>query len=341
MKRRMIGFLVGFLSIPILFFFFYQRVRIEPAPLQIYPEGLGAVPCEEILKTAPDMPKQLHQEVTRWIQNNNSLISKLLIIPILNSSDMLKDFKKSLSDEIKDINLSKHNYIFDINSEIAPAVIKISGLSSRITSIISSLGHDPHHGKWRNRNDLIYQATRTTIPTQQHIAGAATQMLLDKMQSNLISPVNTYLYHIPGRPETCDDRNYLIVQEKLIGYRPFSSLDVALKRKFLTSIPLAELYRAIKFANLWDISEDNLWVHEDMNKVAYPDGEKPNNEGYGKNARWKVAILGHDLDKLKYNIRNWYDGGHRKFEEILKKYSPELIDAWNDLYNNDPVVQYK
>ncbi len=340
MNYKNIGFLVVFLSLLILFFFLYQRVGIEPAPVQIYPEGLGAVPCDVILKSATDMPEPLRNEVTRWIQNNNKLVSKLLTMPTLTSTTMLKAFKNSLAAEIKDINLSKHNYIFDIASQQTPAVIKIAGIPSRISSRISSLGYDPHAGKWCKRDDLIYHATRKAIPTQQHITGAATQILLNKLQSDLVLPVNTYLYHIPGRPETCDDSNYLVVQEKLAGYTPFASLDDALKREFLASLPLAEWYRAIKFANLWNISEDNIWVHEDMDKIAYPDGEKPNNEGYGKNARWKVAILGHDLYKAKHNIRNWYDGGHRKFEMILKKYSPELVDSWNDLYNNDPKVQY-
>ncbi|TET34278.1 hypothetical protein E3J61_03050 [Candidatus Dependentiae bacterium] len=339
MNYKHIGFLFIILSCSILFFFLYQRVGIKPAQVQIYPDGLGALPCDFILKSATNMPEPLHQEVTRWIQSHNKLVSKLLTIPNLTSTAMLKDFKKSLAAEIKDINLSKHNYIFDINSEKTPAVIKIAGIPSRISSRISSLGYDPHSSKLRKKDDLIYHATRKAIPTQQHIAGVATQILLKQLQSKLISPVNTYLYHIPDRPETCDDNNYIVVQEKLAGYVPFASLDNALKRKFLTSIPLAELYRAIKFANLWDISEDNIWVHEDMDKIAYPDGEKPNNEGYGKNARWKVAVLGHDLDKAKYNIRNWYDGGHRKFEAILKNYSPELVDAWNELYSNDPEVQ--
>ena len=341
MNYKHIGFLVIILSLLILFFFLFQRVSIEPAPVQIYPEGLGSLPCDVILKSATNMPEPLRQEITHWIQNNNNLVSKLLTIPTLSSETMLKNFKKSLATEIKDTNLSKHNYIFDINSQQTPAVIKIAGIPSRISSRISSLGYDPHSSKVQKKDDFIYHATRKAIPTQQNITGAATQILLNQLQSTVVSPVNTYLYHIPGRPETCDDSNYIVVQEKLAGYIPFASLDDALKRKFLTSIPLAELYRAIKFDNLWDISEDNIWVHEDMDKIAYPDGEKPNNEGYGKDARWKVAVLGHDLNKAKYNIRNWYDGGHRKFETILKNYSPELVDAWNELYNNDPEVQQK
>ncbi len=338
MKYYLLGFIAVSLSVLPFFFFFRKKGALEPAAIQIYPKGIGSLSCDALLEIATDIPDNLRQEVTNWLQNNKKLVSQLLTIPPLNSATMLKDLKATLHAKTKDINLSKRNYVFDIDSQHTPAVIKIAGIPSRMASMISSLGYDPYTTSEEKINSLIDQATRTPIPTQQHISNAATQRLLKTLHSELIAPINTYLYHLPHRPKTCDDRNYLIVQEKLVGYRPFASLNDALKTAFLTSIPLEELYRAIKFAQLWNISEDNIWVNEDMQAIAYPNGEKPNNEGYGKNARWKVAILGHDLDKSKYNIRNWYDGGHRKFEEILKKYTPELVEKWNTLYNDDPEV---
>jgi hypothetical protein len=323
------------------FVYIHQRNALRPAPLQTYPAGLGSVPCEVLLKTATEMPEALHKNVTAWVNTNRALISSLVTVPPFRSCQQFKQFNDKICNKTKDINLSNHNFIFDINSQETPAVIKIAGFPSRISSMVSSLGYDPYKSKWCYRNDIIHRATHRTIPTQQHISRAATQKLLNQLSlsTDFITPLGTYLYHLPDRPESCDDRNYIIVQEKLIGYQPVSSLDERKKRLFFRTVKLEQIYRAIKYANLWDMSEDNLWISADFDKIAYPDGEKPNNEGYGEQAQWKVAILGLDLDKLKFNIRNWYDGGHRKFEAMLRNYAPKRVKAWNSLYINDPEVQ--
>ena len=302
---------------------------------QQYPQSMGSISCDTLIQQASAIPPNLKQAVDLWVQNNQKLVTDLLILPQFTSIEAMKIYIKKIQDQVQDRNVSKHNYIFDIESDTAPAVIKIAGIPSRISSMISSLGYDPYTIKWWTRDDLINRATNKTIPTQQHITRAATQQLLAQVKIDGITPIATYLYHLEGRPTDCDDRNYIIVQEKLSGFSRLASLSPENKKEALEKMNLKELYTALKYANLWNMSENNLWLNKTFD-IAYPDGEKPNNEGHGVHARWKVAILGHDLEKAKFNIRNWFDGGHRSFEKILQRYLPERVEEWMKLYEQDP-----
>ena len=321
-------------------FYFGYRDFVTPAPQQTYPESMGSISCERLIEERSDLPEQLKKEVDQWVRKNRGLLKTVLSLPHFATAQEMKTHIKNVREQIKDLNLSKNNYIFDIQSSTTPAVIKIAGFPSRISSRVSSLGFDPHKVKWWRNDPILSLATKKSIPTQQHITRAATQHLLKKVDWENLQVLPTYLYHIPGRPKTCDDTNYLIVQEKLEGFTPFEKLSLEDKKEALVKMDLQKLYEALKYANLWDMSERNLWINKD-NVIAYPDGEKPGNEGHGNYARWKVAVLGHDLEKAKYNVRNWYDGGHRAFERILKNYLPERIPEWMQLYEQDETVHLK
>jgi len=339
MKRVVIILAVIFTAIGVGYYFGY-RDYIMPAPQETYPASMGSISCESLIDQRSDIPDQLKQEVDKWVQNNKSLLDSILKIPHFATSADMKSYIKKLREQTKETNLSRNNYIFDIKSSSTPAVIKIAGLPSRIASRVSSIAFDPYKVKWWRNDGLISLVTRKTLPTQQHITRAATQHLLDELKWDDLQIMPTYLYHIPGRPTDCDDTNYLIVQEKLEGFFPFAELSLEEKKEALQKIDLANLYRALKYANLWDMSERNLWLNKEY-QLAYPDGEKPGNEGHGRYARWKVAILGHDLEKAKFNVRNWYDGGHRAMEGILKHYLPERLNEWMQLYEQDTSVHLK
>ncbi len=335
-KRYVILFVVVISNISLITYYFYNRsLYYQEAHREIYPPSMGSISCDTLIKNYSALPEDLKEEVDIWINNNKEMVDHILTIPQLTTRSEWKKYNKK-AQKLAHANLSNNNYIFDINSAKAPAVVKISGLNSRLLSIMSSLGYDPY--KTDITDYWIGQATSMKIPTQQHISRAATQHLLKQINSSTIVPLETYLYQIPGKPNDCDDTNFIIVQRKLNNFSQFSQLPHNEKIEFLQNLDLRELYKALKYANLWDISETNLWVGND-NSIAYPDGEKPNNEGFGRKARWKVAVLGHDLEKAKFNIRNWKSGGHRAFEAILHSYAPERVQEWMAYYENDPELQ--
>ena len=319
-------------------FYVTHRDYQTSVPQEQYPLSMGAISCNDLIQQADQIPPKLKQALDTWVHNNQQLLNDILMIPHFTSYDTIKQYQKTINAQLPSNNLSENNYIFEIESKAIPAVVKLSGIQSRISNMISSLGYDPYRVKWWTRNDLISQATQKNIPTQQHITRAATQQLLSRLKKESVRAIPTYLYHIPGRPTDCDDRNYIIVQEKLSRFSSLASLSSQQKIKALKHLNLKELYEALKYANLWNLTDKNLWIDNNYD-IAYPDGEKPNNEGHGAYARWNVAILGNDLEKAKFNVRNWFDGGHRAFEKVLQRYLPERVAEWMQLYEQDPTVK--
>ncbi len=303
---------------------------------QEYPEGIGYLPIKKVLECLPPIPPN-HNENVQDFLSKNPIVKQLCQLPPISSPyDFIhhcveqKDHAKKLG------NMSKTN----IALKIKESVIKIASSTSRIRNNISSLGYDPYVTTWVENPELI-EAAALFKPTMQHITGAIGQHVLGNSNSKVIEKLPTWLYHLKDKPKDLDDSNYLVVQEAIPAtFSQFSKLQFSQKIQFIKKLDLAEFYTAIKYGQVWDPSEDNLWVNTENGKIMLPDTESPDNEGLGIKVKFNKAILGQSLHKAKHNIRNPWDGGHKIFEQIVTKYGdPEEVELWDVLYQSDNTVQ--
>ncbi len=303
----------------------------EPAPCEVYPDSMGYIPLEDVLAKSDPIPPRVEQAVTKFLSDDPEILT------LCSLSTQIKRTAKRRPLHIKAENLSRTNYVYDVNG--ANAVIKLASLQNSLKTAISALSDDPY-GRHLPSN-IIEIVRDADVPRHQQVSTLATMELLERADSSTIVPVPTWAYHIPGQPDEFQDENYITVQEKLDPkYKQFSALPHREKHEILFNLDLAEVYRVLKYANLWNPSESNLWINtNNLSEIAYPDGEKPNNEGAGKKAFRRIAIFGQQLDKAKFNIRNEWDGGHRGFENTLKQYCPERAEEWMAYYLSDPEVQ--
>ncbi len=281
----------------------------ERAPLQNYPESFGFIPEEQILAECDKIPSELKCVITEYTETHNT-------------------------------NWQKHTYTeYHIQSKTFPSVIKVSGKMSKLRNKISSYGKDPYSKTTCNDTSA---AAHLDPPTFQDISSLVTMELIKRAKSDTVIPVKTYPYHKPKGSKFLCDNNYLIVQEKLPAViKEFSTLSEQEKKTVLKNLDLGEFYRVLKYANLWYPSEEKLGIDtNNLSQIVYLNGEKPDNEGAGVGAKYGIVIFGQaQLDKVKHNIRNDWDGGHRIFENILKKYCNDLAAEWMAYYETDQDVK--
>ncbi len=217
------------------------------------------------------------------IKQNQDLVAYLAQLP----DDLSKARAKSECNQkvLKIIGAShtvhqSRNYIFEPTEG---TVLRIAGTPNRLYSIIS--GQD-RGDKWldpygkegeafiknpESRKDLI------VMPTYHTISMYANYLLLKKFiehnkLKHVITP-DTYLEHIPGRPEEVSDDNYMVIQKKINGTLINLLADPSGWEK-LSDKTIKELFVAAR-VGLWNIN-GNLLVDENGNCVLL-DLEQPNN----------------------------------------------------------------
>ncbi len=305
----------------------------QPAARQAYPDGMGFVSEEGLLAHCEPLPGDVKNRVEALLEKHPNIL-KLLSLPQQYAAALTKQPIPEIPSS-----LSPHNYVFDTNPDDPREVLKIAGFHNALRSAISSLGYDPYNKS--NPADTVARAAASKTPRFQLLSTLATMELLERAESGTVVPVKTWAYNLTDHPNDACDQNYIVVQRRLPKeYKQFSTLDTREKHDVLEKLELAEVWRVLKYANLWNPSEENLWVNSSkQTELAYPDGEKPNNEGAGTNAKWKISIFGQDLSKAKFNIRNEWDGGHRVFENILKAHCPDRVAEWMAYYESDTEVK--
>ena len=209
----------------------------------------------------------------------------------------------------------------------------ISGNDARKKNRISSMGYDPYQ-----RNFPAYPGADYQGPVIHHCTIAIAQHLLKKSGSKKVVALPSWLYHLQDRPDELSDENYLLVHAKIpAAFKAFKNLTSEEKKDFIRD-NLADFYTAIRYIHYAFPDENNLFVNPDDNTFMLPIPLSPDNEGLGKYAKYGKAILGQDCNKAKHNIRNWYDGGHRIFEDIVSKYGEyDDIKKWQECYEADPI----
>lgn len=304
----------------------------RPAPVETYPTSMGYISEEELATLcAKPLPEELRDQVEALLRAHPR---------IADLCSLRKQHAARFSEPDIPSSLSAHNFVFATTMEeeeepLSSGVVKIAGFGNALRSSISALGYDPYH--MDKPQDTAFHACASQTRRFQHLSTLVTEELLRRAASGVVVPVQTWAYHLPDHPNTVCDQNYIVVQRRLpTKYKQFSTLSDREKRQVFNGLNLREFYRVLKFANLWNPSEENLWVNSDrQTELAYPDGEKPNNEGSGQQARFHLAIFGQSLSKARHNIRC----GHDAIKSILQKYLPDRVAEWTSFYEHDPEVK--
>jgi hypothetical protein len=317
--------------------------EFKHAPLEKYPDGIGYFPVEEVIADNElfDVPEAIRSDAEKLVDANPDVRDWCTIPTDQNQFIILSQKMKSKSTSLG--NMSKNNVVVWTSND-KTSVIKIANLHSRLRNNWSSIGYDPYKLEPKTLGSNFEKAV-TFKPTMQHVTHAIAQKLLKKHNSDIIEYLPTWLYSVrngfEGQPYELDDANYIVVQAAIpASFHQFSSLSTTEKKAFLEKLNLKKFYAAIKYIHYAFPSEDNLWVNTENGKVVLPDLESPDNEGLGQTAKYGKAILGQSLWKARHNIRNWYDGGHRTFETILKQHGTQnQCEEWLALYEGDDSVK--
>ncbi len=309
-----------------------STLAMENPPKDIYPPSIGHMRLEDVkaeLALPADVEKDIDVVLIQRIKDTYKFSSDSLKLCALYSL-------KEMADEDK--RLWKN---FDSRRIPISATKKyktwLPSLVHLVASNLSSLGYDPYTAPERSNPEVIEKAFAFE-PTIQNITRGIAQRLLAKFNKDKKEPVRalaSWLYPLDSS-KPLDDRYYLPIEEAIpVGYKFLPYLNEEERTDFFANFDLTGFKEAIHYISFAFPDEYHMVVNPADYSVILPDTESPNNEGLGDHKKYGKAILGtdaKDLEKAHFNIDNWYDGGRRTFETVLKKYCPQRIDEWNKLY---------
>ncbi len=142
---------------------------------------------------------------------------------------------------------------------------------------------------------------------QTVIAVAYLLRARDAIERYTISTVavpDTYLYHVPGRPEELSDNNYLVLQKTVANGIKLE--DIQAGSGSLDDKKLRELFIVPAYAGLWSF-KGNIMVAD--NQLVLPDLEQPNNSN--------------PLDFYHQNRKAYEDNVATGIKELVKIVQPE------------------
>lgn len=279
---------------------------------------------EDLLKNSPAIPESLAQQAKSWCNEHLDLCE------YPTSLTMTSEVKSYVSS----VNKSRYNLALPIPS----GVVKLAGLSNILRETMSTLGKDPYSSgaieELGGKEAILEQAK--TIRRFQAVSAVAYYRLLHNLDSTILKFPGTFAYNISGKPAELDDKNYVIVQESLPPtVIALADLEEKERTEIINGLDVDGLYAVFKKAGLWNLHSKNLLIDPKNKQLWTSDLEKPNNEGYGESAKWKIAVFGKGDQsdhpwKWRHNIRT----GHEEVAKILMV-NPNKSEKWTALLKND------
>ncbi len=284
---------------------------------------------EELLAGSPEMPVPLQAAVADWCEDNGDLCGFFISL----GSEVPADLVPRLGQ-----NKSGSNVVLPLADN--RGVVKMAGFSNVVREALSTLGQDPYRSgvvaEFGGSVAILERAK--TMRRFQSVSALAYHRLLSRESGSILRAPGTFVLHMEGKPDGLDDRNYVVVQEALPErVVALGSLPEAEQSTVIGNIDPAQLYAVLKKVGLWNMNPGKVLVDlENPHRLWITDLEKPNNEGYGEGAKWKVAVFGHgaqsdDPSKWRHNIRT----GHGETAGIFSAGS-EKHAQWMALLANDP-----
>ncbi len=278
------------------------------------------------------MPKSLAHQATAWCEEHVDLCNYPATLTVQPTT---KTF-------IEQENLSQTNIVVPFTPH--GDVIKIAAPGNVFCETVSRLGINPYDPnelqKLGGPKEVIMEPvlTRaTTIRRFKAVSAVAYYRLMSQLESNYVQSPKTFAFHIPWKLEELDDRNYLVVQEALSKtVIALGNLPEPERTEIIGGLDTKALYGVLKKIGAWNWDDQTLLVDtKNSRQLWVSDLENPNNEGYGNQAKWQVAVFGKggqsdDPSKWLHNIHT----GHEQVANILTSH-PEKQNQWMALLAND------
>ncbi len=297
----------------------------------ITPEKMQAKLGEDEVK----MPPALKAAVDRFVAQRRGQINQAITLP----------------PNVNAYNQSRYKNNTNLFVPEAESYIKLPGHANALMERLSALGQDANNQRAGGLSGALQRTggfqniMKANKSRQQAISRFIAAYLvnqLDKQYDNdefTIKTPTTYAYHLSGKPEVLDDRNYLVVQKALPkNLIKLQDLKPHEKRFVFKHLPLEHLYDVMQRIALFQFKGDDIYVNRDnIQEMWLPDIEKANNEGYNpgkKNQRGgsfrNVAMYGMDKEKWNFNI---YDHAYPAIRAWLAKNAPLREHEWLLLKN--------
>ena len=306
----------------------FIKQRPENAPKYIEGLKLSDVPLKEGL---PDL--WFNKRVCNYIQFCSS--------PKSENKLRHNVVKRILQLSIFGLNVDMQNGIFSLKDKF---VVQTAGFENQIYSKISSLGFDP----FQDQDDILDdranrfadEVNNCAPPCHQATSMVAYYLHMKKrLQGKKVQPVPTYPVQY-GESTDFHDGNYVVVQPYLgEEYITANKLKAQELNQLIVPELLEDLADAVD-AGAWNLTLPNLWVHKPTKTFHITDLEKPNNEGFGPETRWKTAVLNNGEGTEEARAWKWnhnrtcgYDAVRGSILEKLQN-KDDMQQRWDRIKEN-------
>ena len=227
-------------------------------------KGVKITP-DTLAQLSPQVPRQLQKQLDSWLNEDQTrmLLDRLTEFSALENWQEDRNGALALMADLGYENLSDNNYVAYIPD--LDFIFKIDGQGNRLVSMLATKGIvlDPAQQTDENIRAYVSANLPEALPTYQTASRMAYYLLLkDRMRKKGYRHVHvpeSYMVHVPGKPEGVADGNVLIVQRKIPHTEKLMKGSNAASD--LSKGVLKELYDAVVSLGLWNI-DNNILLHK-------------------------------------------------------------------------------
>lgn len=313
---------------------------VAPAPLPI--KSQKEITTETLLELAPPMPKNLKLSIEKYLEQHPEI--SLIIsgeyyhtLPGAHHAPLSMNFKRPSRKDKKFFsaakksasgiqpNIVKNNYHALRNNLVINVdghwLIKASSLFNRRSNILNEMGLHNHRSKLPKEKLKEFMRTkggRTFQTISRMVYWLRAKQAQEALHLDRICLPEKYLMHIPGRPTTLDDSNYVIVAEKLSGALPILQTNLLGDKEVV-----AQLTHIILRASLFDIHNDNVLAQN--GKACLIDFEQPSS--YKPSEFGRKNTTGRGISGLK-NLIKKYAHNTKQDLTFLENLVTDIVNAY-------------
>lgn len=295
---------------------------------------------ETLLDMAPSMPDDLARKSFQCLEKYRELVTQLVTTPHPLTHDSRR---KKTTDNLAIIdryekqgevkNHSDFNYVLQF-TEYPEFSIPINRWGSRVAYLVyatdqgSVLDPDFQPDFDCSKFDKMFSF--------QHCSRVAHYLRLkevsEKKAFEYVTSTPTYLQHIPGKSSELSDENYCTVQEWVPGLKELKQLPEREQmsiRAGITGDALQEMYTAIVYAALWDLSSnlaingsDSNYYMVDLEETIFHKPQFFFFQGEEGEMRYVIDVV-HGLEKMAQTLQS----------------EPEQFNVWKRLTDEDRIFK--
>lgn len=263
---------------------------------------LNGIPVtfENLESLAPKAPQEAIDAARSLLKSEEFLLN---VVMQVGAESKVLDNKKKARETItglgyRELNPNEDgcNYIIKTNND--PWIMKISGHVNRYHNYKAD--HNFHFSQKLPTEviDLLpFDSNKQLIKTVQTASRVFHAERLREFFNrncaicNDIDVVKEYLVHVPGRPETIDDKNIVVMSEYIDGLKPLNTIED--RNKIVSPAQAVCMWAGMQYAGLWSASD--IHFDEIHKKYYFVDTEQPNTTKSSQ-------IFNNDIKRTEYNI---------------------------------------